>query len=70
MSAVSSLETRILTEMELISDLSIPDKSFAFFNFTVTNNTYTDIQGDKAHLAFNLYATSFGSDPDIFISKN
>jgi len=69
MLAVSSLETKILPEIELISDLSLPDKSFAYFNFTVTNNTYTDLQGDKAHLVFNVYATSFDSDPDIYISK-
>ena len=30
-----------LNEMELVSDLSIGDKSYAYFNLTITSNEYT-----------------------------
>ena len=72
---VNSETSTLLTEMELITGLSNPDKSFAYFNLTVTDNTFTRRLGpteegqDKAHLAINAYATSFGSDPDIYVSK-
>ena len=53
--------------MKLLSDLSLPDKSMAFFNLTVTDNVYS--RYDRGvHLAFNVYATEFASDPDIYIS--
>jgi len=55
--------------MKLLDGLSIPDKSFAYFNLTVSNNTYSREGDNEAHLAFNVYATSFSSDPDIYISK-
>ena len=59
--------------MELVSDLSIGDKSFAYFNLTITNNTFTwpTEEGSeiRSHLAINAYATSFASDPDIYVSK-
>ena len=59
-----------LTEMQLISELSNADKSYAYFKLTVTENTYTTgIDNPRAHLAINAYATSFLSDPDIFVSK-
>ena len=58
--------------MELLSDLSIGDKSYAYFNLTITNNTFTwpTEEGQiRSHLAINAYATSFESDPDIYVSK-
>ena len=72
---MNSETSTLLAEMELITGLSNPDKSFAYFNLTVTDNTFTRRLGpteegqDKAHLAINAYATSFGSDPDIYVSK-
>mmetsp|Transcript_8141 Transcript_8141/g.9780 ORF Transcript_8141/g.9780 Transcript_8141/m.9780 type:complete len:119 (-) Transcript_8141:4534-4890(-) len=54
--------------MSLMSGLSLPDKSFAYFNLTVTDNVYS--RYDRGvHLSFNVYATDFASDPDIYISK-
>ena len=61
-----------LAEMELVSDLSIGDKSYAYFNLVITSNTFTLPTEDnpiRSHLAINAYATSFGSDPDIYVSS-
>ena len=63
-----------MPEMELISDLSIGDKSFAYFNLTVTENTFTWDKATNAaradtYLTITTYATSYNSDPDIYISK-
>ena len=72
---VTAENSLALTEMELMSGLSNKDKSFAYFNLTITDNIHTnpielsESEDATAHLAFNLYATSFGSDPDIFVSK-
>ena len=72
-SAATATDNSIaLDEMELVSDLSIGDKSFAFFDLTITSNAHTepaDAETIRSHLAINAYATSFGSDPDILISK-
>lgn len=57
-----------LEEMKLVSGLSLPDKSFAYFNLTVTDNVYSRFS-KGVHLAFNVYATDFASDPDLFVSK-
>ena len=57
-----------LREMKLMSGLSLPDKSFAFYNLTVTDNVFSQ-RNSSVHLSFNVYASSFGSDPDLFVSK-
>lgn len=54
--------------MKLLPDLTLPDKSLAFFNLTVTDNVYSRYAAG-VHLAFNVFATGFASDPDIYISK-
>ena len=39
----------------------------------ITSNEWTEppVEGDeRSHLAINAYATSFGSDPDIYVSKS
>lgn len=66
-------DSSALEEMELVSNLQIADKSFAFFDLKVTSNEHTVPTGEDAirsHLAINAYAKSFGSDPDIFVSKS
>lgn len=54
--------------MTLLSGLSLPDKQFAFYNLTVTDNVYSRFK-NGIHLSFNVYPTSFRSDPDIYLSK-
>ena len=54
--------------MKLVSGLRLPAKSFAYFNLTVTDNLYSRYKRG-VHLAFNVYAVGFESDPDIYLSK-
>ena len=58
----------MLDEMKLLTGMSLGDKSYAYFNLTVTDNVYSRYE-KGVHLALNVYATKFASDPDIFVSK-
>ena len=67
---VTSETSGELREMELLDGLHNADKSYAYFNLTVTENDFTSgVEMPKANLALNVYATSFNSDPDIFVTK-
>lgn len=65
---VTAFNSVDLQEMTLLSELSLPDKSLAFFNLTITDNVYSRFK-KGVHLSFNVYPTRFGSDPDIYVSK-
>ena len=54
-----------LYEEQLISDLHLNAKEFLHYYLMVTSNIY---KGDD-HLTISAFETSYGSDPDIYISK-
>ena len=57
-------DVTVLGEDELISGLSLGGKEFQHYHLTVTGA----YRGD-AHLSISAFATSYNSDPDIYISK-
>ena len=60
-------ETRELGEGELVTNLWLDAKEYAHFVMKVTKKHYN---AKKApHLSISAFATSYDSDPDIYISK-
>ena len=58
-------EVKVLHEEELISGLHLNPKEFAYYHLRVTNRIYKG----QDHLTISAFATSYNSDPDIYISK-
>ena len=58
-------DVRVLHEEELISDIHLNPKEFAYYHLKVTSRIY---KGED-HLTISAFATSFNSDPDIYISR-
>ena len=54
-----------LPEQEIISGNRLEDKSTAYYQLLISDTFFTG----KENLAIRVIAESFGSDPDIFISK-
>ena len=53
---VTATNSAMLDEMKLVTGMSLGDKSYAYFNLTVTDNVYSRYE-KGVHLAFNVYAT-------------
>ena len=58
-------ELKVLHEEELVSDLHLNAKERMHYHMRVTDRIY---KGDD-HLTISAFATSYDSDPDIYISK-
>ena len=54
-----------LPEQEILSGNHLEDKSTAYYRLLVSDSFFTG----RESLAIRVIADSFGSDPDIFISK-
>lgn len=54
----------ILEEDLLYADNVIPDKSYDFWNLTVSERYYSGVE----NLSILAIAMNYGSDPDVFIS--
>ena len=55
-----------MNQDQLLSDLSQPEKTLKRFLIVVSEGSKFK---DDAHLAITAYATSYDSDPDLFIVK-
>ena len=58
-------ELKVLHEDELVSELHLNAKERVHYHLRVTDRIY---KGDD-HLTIAAFATSYDSDPDIYISK-
>jgi len=55
---------KLLEEDLLYADNVIPDKSYDFWNLTVSERYYSGVE----NLSILAIAMNYGSDPDVFIS--
>jgi len=63
--ASSGLPYPEIWEQDVLEGNSLGDKSFGYFQITISERYFTGAE----NLAIRVIADSFGSDPDLFISR-